>query len=705
MKNAQWITGKNCIAFQKKFDIGKDAVAAKLWITAMGVYEAVLNGNRVGNFVLAPGFTSYNKRHLYQEYDITPMLKEENELNVFVGDGWYRGQLTWDVNNRNLYGDRCAMIAKMEITYPDRTETIYTDESWMCGNGPVVASGIYDGEIYDARIVPMFDQPAAVLNAPKQQLVPQDGEIVCEHERIRPVKTMLTPKGEKVIDFGQNLTGYVEFKTTAKAGDRIVISHAEVLDKDGNFYTENLRGAKQLLQYTCRDGEQVYKPHFTFMGFRYIRLDECPENTEFTAIVVHSDIKRTGDFVCSNEKVNQLFHNIIWGQKGNFLDVPTDCPQRDERLGWTGDAQVFVKTASFNFNVNRFFEKWLADLSADQKEDGCVSDVVPNVLGEDHEDGSAAWGDAAVICPWQMYLTYGNKALLARQFESMKRWVEYSAKKGRTHYGDWLALDGEKGNDRGLTDKEFISSAFHIYSMGLLIKSGKVLGKDMSDYEKRCSALRDQFEEEYECKTQTEHVLALKFHLTKNPQKLAAELAQMIKENGNRLKTGFVGTPYLLHALSENGYADVAYSLLLQEEFPSWLYSVNMGATTIWEHWDGIRPDGSFWSAGMNSFNHYAYGAVADWMYEVAAGIKIDENAPAFAHIIIEPIPDARLGFVKASIDTVNGKVSSGWKWENGKITYEIEVPTTATVRLHGDEIQAGKGKHVFCYDAPVQAK
>lgn len=696
MKNSNWITGDDISMFKKTFVADKKAVCAKLYITAMGVYEAVLNGKRVGNFVLAPGFTSYNKRHLYQEYDITDMIKSENELIVSVGDGWYRGQLSWDVNNINFYGDNCGIIAKIEIKYDDSEEVIYTDESWLCGNGPILSNGIYAGEVYDARISAVFDKNAEIFESDKDNLFLQDGEIVCEHERLKPISFITTPKGEKVIDFGQNMTGYVEIKVTAKAGDRVVISHAEVLDRDGNFYTANLRGAKQKIEYTCRDGEQVYKPHFTFMGFRYIRLDECPENAEFTAIAVYSNIKRTGYFECSNEKVNKLFQNAVWGQKSNFLDVPTDCPQRDERLGWTGDAQVFVKTASYNFNVNKFFEKWLADLAADQKENGAVTDVVPDILEKDRENGAAAWGDASVICPWQLYLTYGNKEIIKRQFESMKKWVDYSVKIGRFGYGDWLALDHPNGGDRGLTSQKFIDRAFNIYSTELLVKIGKIIGEDVSEYEKRLENFRDSFENEFEINTQTEHVLALKMRLTKNPEKTAAELAQMIKENGNRLKTGFVGTPYLLHMLSENGYADVAYSLLLQEEFPSWLYSVNRGATTIWEHWDGIKPDGTFWRESMNSFNHYAYGAVCDWLYGAAAGIKTDENAPGFEHAVIEPIPDERLDYVKASIDTVCGRISSYWHRDGGRIIYEIEVPSRATIRVNGEEYDVPKGKYVF---------
>lgn len=696
MKNSNWIAAEERSLFKKDFCADGEIVCAKLSITAMGVYEAVLNGQRVGNFVLAPGFTSYHKRHLYQEYDITDMLQKENEIQVFVGEGWYRGQITWIKDRYNFYGDKCAIIAKIEIEYADRTEVINTDESWLCANSPILASGLYAGETYDARVALLFDRKAAVLDAPKKNLVLHDGEIICEHERLKPIKELTTPQGERVIDFGQNITGYVEIKTMAEAGDRVIFSHAEVLDAKGNFYTGNLRTAAQRIEYICRQGAQTYKPRFTFMGFRYIRVDECPDNTEFTAVVVHSDIRRTGYFECSNEKVNKLFQNAIWGQKGNFLDIPTDCPQRDERLGWTGDAQVFIKAASYNFDVNRFFEKWLADLQADQKENGCVTDVVPDVLEEDRPNGSAAWGDAAVICPWQLYLTYGNKTVLERQFESMRRWVDFSQVKTRTHYGDWLALDAREGSYRGITDAGFISDAFNLYSTEILIKCGKILGKNMDEYEKRYADRREAFEKDYVCKTQTEHALVLKFHLTSNPRGTAAALAQMIKENGDRLQTGFVGTPYLLHALSENGYADTAYSLLLQEEFPSWLYSVNMGATTIWEHWDGVKPDGSFWSPDMNSFNHYAYGAVADWMYEVVAGIKTDENAPAFEHIIIEPVPDKRLKFASASIDTTYGRVSSAWRWEGERVVYEIQVPSSATIIIGGKKQKVGKGTYCF---------
>lgn len=693
MIHANWITGEDRLVFKKDFCTDDGIVSAKLSITAMGLYEAVLNGKRVGNFVLAPGFTSYNKRHLYQEYDVTDMLSASNELVVSVGTGWYASPLTWDMIP-NTYGDTCGIIAKLELVCADRTEVIYTDDSWLCGNGPIISSEIYNGEVYDARITPVFDKNAKIIDKPKDVLLPQDGEIVCEHERLRPVQTLITPKNETVIDFGQNMTGYIEITTHAKAGERIVISHAEVLDKDGNFYTDNLRNAKQRIEYTCKDGKQVYKPHFTFMGFRYIRLDECPEGTEFTAIVVHSDIKRTGYFACSNEKVNKLFENTIWGQKSNFLDIPTDCPQRDERLGWTGDAQVFVKAASYNFDVNKFFTKWLADLLAEQLENGGVPHVIPNMLHDNNS--SAAWGDASTICPWQMYLTYGNKELLERQYESMAKWVDFSRNPDRFHFGDWLGLDAEEGSDRGSSSEPFISDAFNLYSTQILIKAGKLLGKDVSAYEARYRKRLTDFQQRYECRTQTEHALALKFHLTNQPEKIAAALAQMVKDNGNKLKTGFVGTPYLLHALSENGYTDVAYSLLLQEDYPSWLYPVNMGATTIWEHWDGTKPDGTFWRESMNSFNHYAYGAVVDWMYEVIAGIKTDENAPGFEHIIIEPKPDKRLDFAKASIDTVHGRVSSAWRWENGQVRYEIEVPTTATVLIDGKQHRVGKGTYVY---------
>ena len=688
MKSSNWITGGK--VFFKAFTIEKEVKSATLSITAKGLYEAFLNNNRVGEFVFAPGFTSYNKHHLYQEYDVKNMLLKDNEIIVYVGDGWAKGRLAWEEND-GIFTKVTALIAKLSIKYNDGEEIILTDETWKYGDSPIVFDSIYDGEIYDANIIPKFDSFATILEADKSVLEPTDGEIVKEHERLAPASIITTKKGERVIDFGQNMTGYVEAVIKdGKKGEKLKLSHAEILDSDGNFYTENLRTAKAQIEYICKDGDQTYKPHFTFMGFRYIRIDEAPENVEFTAIVVHSDMKRTGHFQCSDELVNKLFLNTIWGQKSNFLDIPTDCPQRDERLGWTGDAQAFIKAASYNFNVNKFFTKWLKDLRLDQLETGSVPYVIPDVLFD--KGGSAAWGDASVICPWQLYLTYGNKEILASQFDSMKKWISYSHSAGKAHFGDWLGLDAEEGSYRGASREECIRLAFNAYSTEILIKVGKILGEDMTKYETFYDEVIQEFNREFSPKTQTEYVLALHFNLTPlKKEEYARVLSDMIIENGNKLQTGFVGTPYLLHVLSDNGYIELAYTLLLQTEYPSWLYPITKGATTIWEHWDGVKPDGSFWSKDMNSYNHYAYGAVVDWLYEVSAGIKIQND-----RIIIKPIPDKRLSYACGSIDSVYGKISSKWTVENDVISYEIEIPAEATVIINGNEQILPKGSYRF---------
>ena len=717
IKDAAWIKntkemGETVPVFRRNFSVDKQVKNAVLEITSLGVYEAVLNGTRVGDFILAPGWTSYFKRLQYQEYDVTQLLHNENTLDVCVGPGWCFGRI--NKNLRSLWNDATALLASLTISYEDGTfDFINTDETWRTSESPIRASDFYDGEIFDARVKPSDFKSAGLYTFGKDMLIPQEGEIVREQERLAPVALLHTPAGETVVDFGQNLTGYVEIQMNAKPGDVVEYSHAEVLDKDGNFYTANLRSAKQKITYICGGGEGTYKPHLTFQGFRYIRLEQWPGDVNlqsFTAIVVHSDMKRTGHFECSSALVNKLYSNIIWGQKGNYLDIPTDCPQRDERLGWTGDAQVFVRAASYNFNVERFFIKWLRDLAADQDEDGGMPHVVPTTTRKG--GSSAAWGDAAVMCPWQLYLSYGNLSILSEQFESMRKWIEYIRAHGSSeylwddgkHFGDWLDLEAPEGAYAGATDKNLIACAFYAYSTSLLIKAGHALGRDMAEYERLHDGIVKAFRETYlkdglpVCNTQTAHVLTLRFGLAEDSRKVAASLAEKVRKNGNKLTTGFVGTPYLLHVLTENGYEELAYSLLLQEEFPSWLYSVRQGATTIWEHWDGLKPDGSMWSPDMNSFNHYAYGAVADWMFGVMAGIQTDENQPGFRHIIFKPVTDPRLSYVKASIDTRFGTVASEWKRSEGKTIYLFSVPQgcTATVDLAGNLSVICAGTHEF---------
>ena len=717
--NAVWIQpeydmGDVVPVYTKQFSLSKIPVRAVLHITALGVYEAHLNGKRIGNFVLAPGWTSYYSRLQYQSYDITTDLAEQNTITVAVGKGWYRSPMPGWCDSSYQDGLRswpAGLLAELEITYEDGTsETIGTDTSWSVAESATRFSEIYDGEQYDAS----KDFSAArcrvhALEGPWDSLIPQEGVEIHEQERISPSGIFTTPAGETVVDFGQELTGYVELSVDAKCGDVIALSHAEVMDRDGNFYTENYRAAKAKLHYTCCDGHQTWHPHFTFFGFRYIRIDAFPGGAtlakpeNFTAIVVHSEMKRTGHLSCSDPLLNQLFSNIIWGQKGNFVDVPTDCPQRDERLGWTGDAQVFVRTACMNYDVEQFFTKWLADMAADQRDDGCVGHVIPDLLQAPY--GSAAWGDAAVICPWEVYLAYGNPQILKNQFDCMKGWIDYitgSTKTpylwtGGTHYGDWLGLDAPSGSYKGSTREDFIASAFYAHSTELLIKAGHVLGKDMADYEALYEKIIAAFRAAFPTYgTQSECVLAAHFHLTEHPQSAADQLAKMVKEAGNQLQTGFVGTPYLLHVLSDYGYAELAYTLLLRKEYPSWLYPVTKGATTIWEHWDGIMEDGGFWSADMNSFNHYAYGSVADWVYQKAAGIHTAEDAPGYAFIRFAPVPDVRLSWLTASLQTRHGLVESGWRQEDGKWRYEITTPVDAEICIDKNTQKVAAGHYIF---------
>ena len=717
--NAVWIQPEHDMGdvvpvYEKQFSLSKMPVRAMLHITALGVYEAHLNGKRIGNFVLAPGWTSYYSRLQYQSYDITTDLTEQNTITVAVGKGWYRSPMPGWCDSSYQDGLRswpAGLLAELEITYEDGTsETIGTDTSWSVAESATRFSEIYDGEQYDAS----KDFSAArcrvhALEGPWDSLIPQEGVEIHEQERISPSGIFTTPAGETVVDFGQELTGYVELSVDAKCGDVIALSHAEVMDRDGNFYTENYRAAKAKLHYTCCDGRQTWHPHFTFFGFRYIRIDAFPGGAtlakpeNFTAIVVHSEMKRTGHLSCSDPLLNQLFSNIIWGQKGNFVDVPTDCPQRDERLGWTGDAQVFVRTACMNYDVEQFFTKWLADMAADQRDDGCVGHVIPDLLQSPY--GSAAWGDAAVICPWEIYLAYGNPQILKNQFDCMKGWIDYitgSTKTpylwtGGTHYGDWLGLDAPSGSYKGSTREDFIASAFYAHSTELLIKAGHVLGKDMADYEALYEKIIAAFRAAFPTYgTQSECVLAAHFHLTEHPQSAADQLAKMVKEAGNQLQTGFVGTPYLLHVLSDYGYAELAYTLLLRKEYPSWLYPVTKGATTIWEHWDGIMEDGGFWSADMNSFNHYAYGSVADWVYQKAAGIHTAEDAPGYAFIRFAPVPDVRLSWLTASLQTRHGLVESGWRQEDGKWRYEITTPVDAEICIDKNTQKVAAGHYIF---------
>jgi alpha-L-rhamnosidase len=728
---AQWITpdlaedttrSNPSPLLRREFALDGTVASARAYVTALGLYEMQINGRRVGDQLLAPGWTSYDKRLQYQTYDVTDLLRRgPNAIGVTVGDGWYRGRLAWDTR-RNTYGKHVALLAQIIVRYADgREQVIGTGDGWKASTGAILSSDIYNGETYDARLEnadwsqPGFDDKSwkGVRRADhsKEILIAPAGPPIRRIEELKPLKILHTPAGETVVDMGQNMVGYVRLRVRGPAGTTVRLQHAEVLDKKGNFYTANLRNAQQTDSYTLRGGnDEVYEPHFTFHGFRYVKVHGFPGTLTpeaVTGIVVHSDMPRTGSFESSDAMLNQLYHNIVWGQKGNFVGVPTDCPQRDERLGWTGDAQVFSRTAAFNYDVAGFFTNWLGDAIVDQRAIGSIPDVIPDVLtrGQPNATSSAGWGDAGVIIPWTMYLAYGDTRLLERQYPSMRRYVEYQRKvagdkllwNSGWHYGDWLAFSTTRADYPGATtDKDLIATAFFAHSTDLLARSAKALGKtdDARAYRDLFERIRAAWNREYvtssgrtSSNTQTAYALALEFHLLPDAQR--ADAGQRLAANVNQfghLTTGFLGTPYLTDALSETGHLAESYKLLLNTKYPSWLYPITQGATTIWERWDGQKPDSSFQETSMNSFNHYAYGAIGDWMVRVVAGLDLDEAAPGYKHLVIHPQPGGGLTSARAELMTQYGSAASGWKLEGGQLRLGVRVPanTRATVRLPG---------------------
>src|SRR5665648_87928 len=701
--------------FRKDFSSEKKVKSARVYVTSLGLYQLFLNGEKVSSDLFTPGWTSYNKRIQYQTYDVTSQIRQKNTIGAIVGDGWYRGNIGWG-NQNGYYGHKLAFLAQLQINYTDGTsETILTDSDWKTTTGPILLSDIYNGEIYDARkempgwANTGFDdskwETASILNHSKKVLIAPQGAVVKVIQEIKPIKLITTPKNETVFDMGQNMVGWVKLRVQGKKGEQITLKFAEVLDKEGNFYTDNLRSAKATDVYILKgDGEETYEPYFTFHGFRFVKIEGIngqPSLDMITGEVIHSDMAPTGSFTCSDPMINQLQHNIQWGQKGNFLDVPTDCPQRDERLGWTGDAQVFSMTAAFNFNVAPFYTKWMKDVAADQLPNGRVPHVIPDVLNGD--GGSTAWADVSVIVPWTTYLVYGDKKILEVQYPSMKGWVDYMKSRagddnlwtGDTHFGDWLAFATNRSDYPGATtEKDLIATAYYSYSSGLLAKIAGIIGQndDAKKYAQLSEDIKKAFQSEFVTPsgrlvshTQTAYSLALAFDLL--PEDLipnAAEyLANDVKKIGP-LPTGFVGTPLLCKSLSAHGYDSLAFMLLNRKDYPSWLYPVTQGATTIWERWDGQKPDGTFQDVGMNSFNHYAYGAIGEWLYRYVAGMDIDPEIPGYKHILLEPHVGGGLTNADAEFTSLYGKVKSAWKIDGDDFIYEVTVPanTTATVTL-----------------------
>ncbi len=702
-----------------------------LHITALGLFECEINGQRVGDEVLAPGWTEFSKRVYYRTYDVSACLRAgENVIGLILAGGWYSGHVA--ERDRQLYGEHPAGLASLEDAAGQTL--VATDAAWTYALGPILESDLIMGEAYDARrelgawSSPGYQadhwRPVLIRPDPGIAVERSPGPPVRRHEILTGVRMAGPPdfswmKPRRCYDFQQNFTGRLRIKVSGPRGINLQIRHAEVIQPDGSLYYDNLRTARATDYYTLKgEGVEVWEPQFTFHGFRYAEFswqeraaDLRIESVE--GIVLHSDVARTGHFECSHPLLNQLASNILWGLKSNFLEVPTDCPQRDERLGWTGDAQVFVRTAAFFCDVRGFFHKWLQDLRDNQAADGGVPPYVPftGFAGSD-TDGGPAWADATFICPWTIYLCYGDRQILADHYDSMARYLDHQTKHrvlnhirvpveitGWGGFGDWHALDGS-GRPDGGTPKDLIGTAYYAHAADIMARTAALLGKaaDAARYRDLYEQIKQAFVRRFVTPaglvaggTQTGYVLALHFGLV--PEDLRApacnELARLIKRNGNRIATGFVGTPYILHALEANGRLDVAYTLLEQETFPSWLFPVKNGATTIWEHWDGWTPEKGFKDGGMTSFNHYAYGAVGDWLVSTVAGLELDPAEPGYRHIRFKPRPGGTLTHAKASLETALGPIAIAWSLKEGALQLTLEVPPGCRATL---ELPAATG-------------
>ena len=734
--------------FQKEFSLSEQELTdgiARIYVCGLGLYEVYLNGEKVGEEYLTPYYTDYRYWVQYQTYDVRKLLKPgENRIDVYLGNGWYMGKFgyTNKAELRNYYGNEMQLLLDFYLCKPDGTKVVFgTDKSWLALKSPVAISGIYEGELYDSRGEKNVVQPpirqrlyAIETAGPVAALEPMTGVGVKKQEVLKVKEIITTPAGETVLDFGQEITGWVAFRGEGVSGQKIILQYGEVL-QNGVFYRDNLRMAQAQFTYICNGKKQFARPHFTFFGFRYVKVTgmqvDASNVDDFEAWALYSDMQETGFIETSNEKVNRLIQNTKWSQKDNFLDIPTDCPQRDERLGWTGDAQIFSAAASFHMQTPAFFRKYLKDMRFEQGEkNGAVPYVVPDLLtiarlkcGEPEFDltenmwgeaGASVWGDAATIIPWNMYLFYGNKQLLAEQYDNMKQWTDFIIHMDEVHcggkrlwdcgfhFGDWLSLDAEGDARTGGTDPYLVSSVYYMYSAQLTAKAAKVLGKeqDAAYYSDIAQAVRTAVRAKYltapgtlSVSTQTAYVLGIHFHIFEEEEMepAARHLKRLLKERDNHLCTGFVGTAHLCPTLSRAGMNEEAYTLLLNEDYPSWLYEVNLGATTIWERWNSLLPDGSISSTGMNSLNHYAYGAIVEWIYRYVCGLNPVEEAPGFRKLIFKPQPDKRLQYAKATYDSIYGTIEAGWEWKEDSIIYRLTVPFGCEVwpELEGEVLSA----------------
>ena len=748
---------------RKEFTLSRPIQSARVYATAHGVYYMELNGSRVGDIQLAPGNTAYDKYLEYQVYDVTNQLRVgNNAVGMVIGDGWYVGKVGI-CGQSCQYGDTLAALFQIEVTYEDGTrEMVVSDGQCTSSTGHILYADIFVGEAQDftkkkegfsrAGFSEEGWKPVTIKDYSYQNLYAPYGEPVRICETLKPVKIWKSPQGDVILDVGQVLCGRVRMRARGERGTKIVLEHTETIDKEGN-YQYNIIGKFVLQQDTCilnGDGEEVFEPEFTFHGFRYIRISGYPGKPtieDFDILVLHSDMKQTGTFQCSDERLNQLQHNIFWSQKSNMLSIPTDCPQR-EKAGWTGDVQIFAPTACFNMDMIAFFKRWLRNVEKEQKEDGQIPNIVPYLLAYNpngvmpsNTHCSSGWGDVAVILPWKMYEAYGDRSVLSEYYPMMKKWVEYirytaetevpKEKEGKLteeemeiqkylwntnfHFGDWLtpsvSFDFETGDvdmmQSAFRTMDIVPTTFYAYSTELIAKIARELGKkeDAEYYQELNRKVRYAFRKEYvnehgliKTELQGVYVLALQMNLIPQNRRENAvnKLVSMIQENGNKLDTGFLSVPFLLDVLCNAGKSDVAYDLLFQDGCPSWLYEVKMGATTMWEAWQAVLPDGTNTSV---SYNHYAFGCVGDWMYRTIGGLN--QLLPGYKKILIAPQLDERLTSASISYDSSYGLIVARWKRDGKKMIVDVTIPANTTARIKlpgGDTIETGSGSYVYEY-------
>jgi alpha-L-rhamnosidase len=731
------------VLFRRAFELAGEIDRARLYVTAHGVYAAEINGRRIGDHVLAPGWTSYRHRLRYQTFDVTSLLVAgHNVLGATVAEGWYVGHLGFHGGRRRIWGDDVAFLAQLEVRYADgRVETVATDGDWRWANGPTISAGIYAGETYDARLerpgwsAPGLEQareragdggvwaPVRTLGRERADLVAPAGPPIRRTQELASVAISSSPTGRTIVDFGQNLVGRVRLKVSGDAGTSITLRHAEVLE-DGELATRPLRGAAAVDRYTLRGGgAEEWEPSCTYHGFRYVEVDGWPGTLspdDVRAVVIHSDMARTGWFECSEPLLNRFHENVVWTMRGNFMDVPTDCPQRDERLGWTGDAAVFAPSATFLYDCSGMLAGWLADVAIEQRAYGTVPFYVPWFQLTFPLAPSSVWGDAAVLMPWLIYQRFGDVGVLLSQYASMKAWVDQVAEitgpghlwQSGLHLGDWLDPSAPAdAPEAARTDRYFVATAYHALTVRTLAQAAEVLGdtEDARRYEELAAAVRRAFEAEYVSANglvvsdaQTAYTLALELDLLSGGaqrERAGRRLVDLVRANDHRIGTGFVGARLVCDALTNAEAIDTAYHLLLQRACPSWLYPVTMGATTVWERWDSMLPDGRLNPGDMLSFNHCDLGAVADWLHRTVAGLAPAE--PGYRRILVAPQPGGGLSRAAAAHETPYGRAEVSWVRMDGRLEVDVVVPigATATVRLPDPawtETEVGPGRHRF---------